>query len=207
MERGKRIESRQRPLTLGYIKGVKEAGRYSDGPGGNGLSLLVKTGWQGRVTKSWAQRLRINGEPFNIGLGEFPLVTLTEARDKAFENRRAVAAGSDPRIPPVVIPTFDQALDEVVKMHAPSWKNAKTEKRWRATLDTYASPILGDMLVNEIDSSHIKEVLLQKVKKGDGEGNLWLDMVETSKKVRERIGLVMKWSHRRTFPPGQSCRS
>ena len=80
-------------------------------------------------------------------------------------------------------------------------KNAKTEKRWRATLDAYASPVLGDMLVSEIDSSHIKAVLLQKVKKGDREVNLWLEMVETSKKVRERIGLVMKWSIAERFRP------
>ena len=89
MERGKRIEGRLRPLTAAFIKSVKEPGRYSDGPGGYGLSLLVQTGWRGRVAKSWAQRLRINRKAFNIGLGQFPLITLTEARDKAFENRRA----------------------------------------------------------------------------------------------------------------------
>ena len=197
MERGKRIEGRVRPLTVAFIKSVKEAARYSDGPGGYGLSLLVKTGWRGKVAKSWAQRLRINGKAFNIGLGQFPLITLTEARNKAFENRRAVAAGIDPRIPPVVVPTFAEALDQVITEQAKGWKNPKTAKRWRATLDTYACPVLGDMLVSDIDSSHIKQVLLHE--------GLWTDKVETAKKVRERIGLVMKWAIAERFRPNNSA--
>ena len=187
---------RPRQLTASFVAGVKVPGRYGDGRGGNGLSLLVKESSTGRVSKSWAQRLRIKGRPFNVGLGRFPVVTLATAREKALANARMVAEGGDPRIPPKVVPTFDQAVDKVVAMHAPGWKNVKTEKRWRATLDTHASPVLGDMLVSEIDSSHIMQVL----------SPIWLTKIETSKKVRERVGLVLKWAiaerHRQDNPAG-----
>ena len=57
--------------------------------------LGVRAG--GGLAKSWSQRLRINGKPCNLGLGRYPIVTLAEARDKALENARAVAQGSEPR--------------------------------------------------------------------------------------------------------------
>ena len=177
---------RPRLLTASFVKGVKQAGRYGDGRGGHGLSLLVKESSTGRVSKSWAQRLRIRGEAFNVGLGSFPVVSLATARDKAVANAKMVAEGGDPRIPPIEVPTFAKALDQVITEQATGWKNPKTAKRWRATLDTYACPVLGDMPVSEIDSSHVKQVLLHE--------GLWTDKVETAKKVRERVGLVMKWS-------------
>ena len=49
------------------------------------------------MSKTWAQRLYINGRAVNLGLGAYPLVTLTEARAKAFDNRRTLARGMDPR--------------------------------------------------------------------------------------------------------------
>ena len=63
--------------------------------------LGVRAG--GGLAKSWSPRLRIHGKPCNLGLGRqrsagrYPIVTLAEARDKAFENARAVGQGSEPR--------------------------------------------------------------------------------------------------------------
>ena len=62
----------------------------------------------GGLAKSWSQRLRINGKPCNLGLRRYPIVALAEARDKALENARAVAQGSEPRDRSRV-PTFKQA--------------------------------------------------------------------------------------------------
>ena len=40
-------------------------------------------------TRSWIQRIVIRGRRRDVGLGGFPLVSLKEARDKAFANRKA----------------------------------------------------------------------------------------------------------------------
>ena len=187
---------RPRQLSASFVAGVKVPGRYGDGRGGHGLSLLVKESSTDRFAKSWAQRLRIVGKPVNVGLGAFPVVTLATARERALENARMVAEGGDPRIPPVVIPTFAQAVDEVVALHGAGWKHEKTEKRWRATLDTYAMPVLKDKLVSEITSAHIMQVLAP----------IWLAKPETARKVRERVGMVMKLAiaerHRQDNPAG-----
>ena len=66
------------------------AGRYGDGRGGHGLSMLVKHLKDGSVSKTFSQRLTVDGRARNIGLGAYPLVSLQEARDMAKENARKV---------------------------------------------------------------------------------------------------------------------
>lgn len=85
------------PLTAAFVRTVSEPGRYGDGRGGYGLSLLVKKQKNGRTSKTWSQRLIIDRKPRMIGLGAYPVVTLKMARDKALANRRLLAEGKDPR--------------------------------------------------------------------------------------------------------------
>ena len=91
-------------LSATRAKALKEPGRYSDG---GGLHLYIsKPG-----TKSWVQRITVDGRRRDIGLGGYPSVNLALAREKAAENRAAVAEGRDPvadkRSP--TMPTFREA--------------------------------------------------------------------------------------------------
>ena len=88
---------RPKKLSATFVKSVNKSGRYGDGRGGFGLSLLVKPMANGRLSKTWAQRLRINGKLTNIGLGKYPVETLAEARAKALENIRAITQGKNLR--------------------------------------------------------------------------------------------------------------
>ena len=87
---------RPRQLSAAFVKTVKDVGAYGDGRGGHGLTLLVKLG-AGRMLKSWYQRIRFAGQPVNVGLGAYPVVTLAEARAKALANARAVSQGPSPK--------------------------------------------------------------------------------------------------------------
>lgn len=63
------MAARQR-LTAKFVAEVKEPGTYGDGGhGSHGLALRVRPASGGGVTKSWVQRLIINGKPTHIGLG------------------------------------------------------------------------------------------------------------------------------------------
>ena len=84
-------------LNHNFVKFVTRAGRYGDGRGGFGLSLLVKPTSDGKWSKTWSQRLRINGAITTVGLGSFPVVTLAQARVKVLDNARRVAHGEDIR--------------------------------------------------------------------------------------------------------------
>ena len=95
-------------LTALFVRNVKEPGRYGDGFGGHGLMLQVHKASNDRATKSWIQRIRINGKPTHVGIGTYPLVTLAEAREAAIENLRTIKKGFDPR---AGIPTLRAAAE------------------------------------------------------------------------------------------------
>ena len=178
--------NRPKRLSASFVRTVNVPGRYGDGRGGHGLSLLVKPASVGGFSKSWAQRIRANGKPTNVGLGSYPVVTLAEARAKALENRRAVAQGRDPRRG-VGVPTFEEAAETVIGIHRGSWQDGgKTEKQWRASLRDYAMPRLGRKRVDTITAADVMAVLL-----ADG---FWYAKPETARRTRRRIGAVMKWA-------------
>ena len=174
--------TRPKRLSAAFVRTVKRPGRYGDGRGGYGLSLLVKPTVSGRLSKTWAQRMRISGKPFNVGLGPYPVVTLAEARAKALENRRAIEKGMDPR--GGGMPTFERAAETVIALHAKNWKGDASEKQWRQCFRDYAFPKLGRKRVGEITTADVLACLVP----------IWNEKRPTASRVRRRIGAVMKWA-------------
>ena len=181
------MESRKRPkrLSATFINTVNVPGRYGDGRGGHGLSLLVKPASTGGFSKSWAQRIRLDGRPANVGLGSYPVVTLARARQKALANARAVSEGRDPRERLSRAPTFERAIETVIAIHAENWKDSgKSAAQWRASLRDYAVPKLGSKRVDRITTADVMAVLLP----------IWSTKRETATRVRQRIGAICKWA-------------
>ena len=172
-------------LSATFVKTINTPGRYGDGRGGHGLSLLVKPASVGGFSKAWAQRIRLHGKPANIGLGAFPVVSLATARNKALANAKAIAEGRDPRAGSNRIPTFEQAVETVIAIHAANWKNGgKSADQWRASLRDYALPIIGSKRVSAITTADVMRVLLP----------IWSTKRETATRVRQRIGAICKWA-------------
>ena len=124
------MEARNRTrLTAQEVKSISEPGLYSDG---QTLYLRVSPGG----SKSWVQRIAIRGKQTDIGLGSFPLVSLAEARDKAFENRRLARSGGDPLAEKrkAKAPTFREAAEKTRDGLRARWRNDKTEKIWNGVL-------------------------------------------------------------------------
>ncbi len=125
---------------------------------------------------------------------------LAEARETAFQNRKLARQGGDPLALKrrSHVPTFEEAARTVIEIHRPSWRNAKHAAQWDATLRQYAFPRLGKRLVSDIDTSDVMAVLLP----------IWSEKPVTAKRVRQRIGTVMKWAiaqgHRTDNPAGEA---
>ena len=172
-------------LSARFVETVRHPGRFGDGRGGHGLSLLVKPMTNGRLSKSWSQRFRIDGIPRNIGLGKYPVVTLAAARKKALANVRTIDEGKNPFERVKSVPNFETALDIVIGIHASGWKDSsKSEKQWRASLRDYALPKLGKKSVADITTADVMAVLLP----------IWNTKRETARRVRQRIGAIMQWA-------------
>ncbi len=179
------VTKRSKRLSAAFVKTVTRPGRYGDGHGGLGLSLMVKPRANGGLSKTWAQRQRIDGRLVSLGLGSYPVVTLAKARSNALVNARAVADGSDPRAKPSTVPTFDEAVKLVIDIHRVSWKDAgRSAKIWQSSLDTYATPAIGIKRVSEVTSADVLDVLMQ----------IWNEKPETARRVKHRISAVMKWA-------------
>ena len=117
------MKHRPRMLSATFVRNINLPGRYGDGRGGLGLSLLVKPASRGGFSKSWSQSVRLAGKPTSIGLGRYPVVTLAMARDRALDNARAIAEGRDPRRRSAhTAPTFAEACETVIAIHAGNWK-------------------------------------------------------------------------------------
>ena len=186
-------------LNAAFVRSVSRPGVYGDQ---HGLRLRVyKSRKRQSISKQWIWRGTVNGTRRDIGLGGFPYVTLAEARQTAFEYRKTARAGGDPvtlrRRPDV--PTFAQAAETVIAIHREGWKDGgKSEAQWRASLRDYAMPRLGRKGVDEITTADVMAVLIPH----------WHTKTETMRRVRQRIGAVMKWAvaqgHRDDNPAGDA---
>ena len=181
-------------LTHTFIKSVAKEGRYGDGRGGLGLSLLVRKTQNSRWSKTWSQRLHIGKarQEYTPGLGSWPLVTLADARAKAFENARLVKQGIDIRQPAAHIPTVAEAFETVIALKEPGWTGMFTKYSWNLSVG-YCENI-ASIPISEITSADVLKII----------SPLWHDNGATADKVLGRLSSVMKWSmtegHRTTNP-------
>ena len=79
---------------MGKLTALAARALGKPGRRGNGLYLNITPSG----SKSWVQRIVINGRRTDIGLGPYPAVNLARARSIAYENRSAVSEGRDPVI-------------------------------------------------------------------------------------------------------------
>ena len=166
-------------LSAARVRTAKSPGRYADG---NGLYLVVEpTG-----NKRWIQRLTILGRRTDLGLGGYPLVSLGEAREKAFVNRKLAREGGDPRDGKrrEAIPIFAEAAKRVIEIRRSDWRHPKTAKRWEATLKTYAYPSFGNMPLDQVSGADVLRVLTP----------IWTEKPETARQVHGHVRDVFDWA-------------
>lgn len=165
-------------LTAAAVKAASKPGRLTDG---GTLYLNIAKGG----TKSWIQRIAIDGRRHDIGLGGWPVVSLALARRLAAQNRTAVAEGRDPLAEKrrAAVPTFSQAARKTCEALKPRWRNRKHAVSWMQTLERHAFPVLGGVSVNRIGRADVLAVLTP----------IWGTRPETARRVRQRIRATLRW--------------
>lgn len=169
-------------LTAQSVKNLKEPGKYSDG-GGMGLFIWVKPSG-GRF---WVQRIVINGRRREIGLGGYPVVSLSDARGQALVNKQSVRQGGDPladKRKAKASVTFKNAAERYLESKLSGFRNPKHRAQWGSTLRTYAYPVLGHLDVNTIEPRDVLRVVQP----------IWETKTETANRLRGRIEAVLSWA-------------
>ena len=164
-----------------------------------GLALQMST----TGARSWILRINVGGRRRDMGLGGFPDVTLSGARQAARDARQQVKAGRDPieeaktarnklLLANAKTLTFAQCADAYIAAHQNSWKNAKHRLQWQTTLDTYAHPEIGNLAINRVALPHILNILQP----------IWLVKTETASRLRGRMESILDWATTHQYREG-----
>lgn len=164
-------------LSQKVIEKITTAGIYQDK---NGLMLKVRPGG----SKSWTLRYQVDGLRHDIGLGSFPAVSLADARKKAIEYRAQINKGIDP-----IAERKEKALASIrlkdavltfIDRNKAGWSTKHTSQ-WENSMEEYVFPVIGDVVVRDVDTPHILKVL----------DPIWTAKHETASRVRNRLERVL----------------
>jgi len=194
------MPKRAKELSAVQVKRLTKPGFHAVG-GVSGLFLQVTRSG----ARSWILRATVGAKRRDIGLGGFPDVTLAQAREKARDAREKIRQGIDPvaerksareslKAAQAKTLTFDQAAHRCHAAKVDEFRNEKHKHDWISSLERYASPVLGSLLVNDIELAHVLEVLEP----------IWKDKTETATRVRQRLESVLTWATVRGYRKGEN---
>lgn len=155
--------------------------------------------------RSWILRMTVGAKRRDMGLGSFPAVTLAAAREKAREAREQVAGGVDPirarleaqsrlKAKQITAVTFAGAAQSFLDAKSDEWKSAKHRQQWENSLENYAMPVIGQMLVADVKQEHVLAILEP----------IWKTKTETASRVRGRLEQVLDWATVRGLRAGEN---
>ena len=194
------MANKAKELSALVVNRLKLPGNHAVG-GVAGLYLYVNES----NARSWILRAMVGGKRRHMGLGGFPDVTLAQAREKARQAREVIAQGTDPIAErqanksallarQSLEKTFRQAVQSYLEVHGDTWKNSKHRAQWNSTIETYAHPVMGHLLLRDIGQEQILQVLEP----------IWKSKTETASRVRGRIESVLDWATARKYRAGDN---
>lgn len=212
MEEGKKIS-----FTARGLGSIISPGYHAD-PESKGLYIQVSKGvnnfkrsWIFRYTSPTLFKRR------EMGLGSLEARSLADARRKTLELRQMVMDGIDPtedrckakskRIAAINSGiTFKEAAERCIEGRKAEWKSSKHADQWTNTIATFAYPEIGELRVDQINTSHIAKLLEQEIKKKNGavEGTFWNVRTETATRVRQRIEVIFDWCKAHQYIKGDN---
>ena len=182
-------------LTALAVKNLKPGAKTKRHGDGRGLYMVVRA----NGSKAWVQRITIDGDRTDIGLGGYPDVSLALARNKSGDLRSAVAEGRDPRAErrQPNLPTFQEVAEAYIADNAGRWKTLKQAINWHGSLSTYAYPVFGNTRVDRITRADVLRVLQP----------IWTTKPSLAKKLRQRVrsifGAAMAFDYIDLNPAGE----
>lgn len=176
-------------MTALEVSRLKVEGSHAVG-GATGLYLRIEGG-----SRTWVLRYVFMRGRRRMGLGSYPVVSLSTARDDARAALRLRDEGKDPlvvrqaerdaaRRAAAERVAFDVAAEAFIREHETTWRSLKHAQQWRNTLATYASPHFGNVPVSEIDQPRVLRALTP----------IWKKKTETAARLRGRIEQILDWA-------------
>ncbi|CAE6767260.1 Prophage integrase IntA [Paraburkholderia nemoris] len=179
------------PLTALEINRAMTDGKPLKLPDGNGLYLYVTP-----TAKSWRTDYRIGGRRGTVVHGQYPAMTLSQARERNREAKQLLAKGIDPATHKRLEKLALQAsFGDTFEATAKHWYDSKSELRskpWREAHSLYLrrdlNPTIGNVPLEQIDARALLNVL-EAVRRERG--------VKTAERVRQTVVQVFDHARRK----------
>ena len=177
------IEKLPIPEECGKSSGVE----YTD-LGQQGLKLSVyKSGH-----KFFRHRFTVGGKKVSMTIGEFPTMTVEQAREKVRQNRQKILEGEDPRHQSAVGITMQEFVDE---FYAPFAQ--KQRKSWRDVenrLNKRVLPVFGSIPLRQIVKPQIVRFHLELQEVSGTTANRYLALISSI------MNKAVEWGHLENNP-------
>jgi len=143
--------------------------------------------------KVWKLRYWISGKEGKVKLGEYPLMTLKEARSRRDEARKQVSVGVKPKSPmrieaeenSVPTVTFESVAMEWLEKCSKEQRSAKALKQTEARLRRYVLPFIGKLEPDKIQSP----LLLNVIRRIEAQG-----IIEMAHRVLSVCGQIFRYA-------------
>jgi integrase len=196
-----------KPLSDLQVRRITRVGWHAvGGVAGLLLQLRKPTNEGAQIPRSWILRVKVGEQRQPIGLGSYPQVSLAAAREQAaklvVEAKQGVNLKAKKRALRSSLlsaaaknKTFRECAEAYIDAHSSDYTSDKHRKQWPATLETYAYPVIGNMLVSDIVMRDVRNVLEQEtVVDKNTKGKLWYVKTETAKRLLGRIKTVLDYA-------------
>jgi len=170
-------------LTVKQIEAAKPKEKPYRLLDGNGLYLYVPVSGK----KVWQLRYKIDGKEKILTVGKYPLMTLQEARDKAWTARKDISVGIDP-VKAKKASSNNNSFSAIYK----EWYEHKKQV-WSVGYATELAkmfdddilPIIGGLEIQDIEPMQLLEVIRRFEDRG---------AMERANKARRRCGEVFRYA-------------
>ncbi|HEM8819699.1 TPA: integrase arm-type DNA-binding domain-containing protein [Raoultella planticola] len=150
----------------------------------HGLYLLVNPGG----SRLWYLKYRINGKESRLGLGAYPDVSLSDARQQRDGIRKLLAQNINPAQQRIA-ERAARSSEKVFKTVALAWH--KSNKKWSqntadrllASMHNHIFPVIGHLSVTELKPRHFIDLLKSIEKKG---------LLEVASRTRQHLCNIMR---------------
>lgn len=128
---------------------------------GNGLHLYVRPSG-----KSWLFVFTFDGKRRKMALGNFPAVTLADARERAAEARTLLAKGVDPVALRDAPPASSKTLNDLIKAYLGTLQGKPSHRQAESLFRNHVPQDLKDKPAAEISTDDLANVLSKLVSAG-----------------------------------------
>jgi len=188
-------------LTLKEIENATPKAKPYKLADGGGLCLLVTPSG----AKLWRLRYRFAGKEKMMALGEFPIVTLKEVRERHFELRKALGAGLDPmaaRKAEAVAKReelkakqreTENSFETVARAWWTWWSIGKSPRHADTVINRLEAdvfPAIGHLFIDAVEAGHVRDILLTIEKRGAS---------DVAKRAHQTIGQIFRFGISRDF--------